>query len=324
MARSCLILSAVVVLGAQLCGAQGVRTRRQKLPTGSEVTLNPEVSSGSQGGKGSAKRCRLLLKLADEYYESKKWGDARRKVDAALTNAVTPELRDECKARQDLLQKQGQALLDEARRLEKADKFGPALREYRSVAAMFGNLPCARDARKALLRLKRDPAARAYADDKTAQAIERQAMRVIERHQRQRQRERARATTRPATTQPADANAPDEPTRVEIIRRLSPRDQVRVIDVLERVAHLYPTTPTGEAAFTDVEKLHEDEEFWSALQKARRRKRIEDLFRQAEALMDAGMTEPAIRKYRKLVRTYPDSPQARKAEVILEAAPSGE
>ncbi len=297
-----ILLSAVAV-----ADGQGVRVRGQALQDGRRVSIDPAVQDNSPSG--SPKRAREFLKFADESFREKRYRRARIQTDKAAANAVTKELREKVLDLYEKLERVGREQLVRAEDLEAAGSSRDAIREYRAIIARFGKLPCADKARTAFIRMRKESRRDGYDPEKRAALMLVDANEILAVQRAELLETRSKRSSDPSD--PNDANAPSQIPRVEVIRRLDGEKLLAVIEAMEAVVNRYPATDTGGAALEDLLSLRDDEAFVARLAKLRRRQAIEELYQAGKALEKAGARKAAIRKYRQLIRTYPESPYAK-------------
>ncbi len=294
----------ILITSVAVASGQGVRVKGQSLQDGRRVSIDPAVQDNTPAG--NPKRAREFLKLAEQSLQEARYRRARIRTDKAAANAITRELRRKVLDLYEQLERVGRKQLVHAEDLETAGSSREAIREYRAIIARFGKLPCADKARTAFIRMRKDTRRDDYDPEKLAAVMLADANETLAA-----QRAKLSESRSKLPSDPNDANAPVEILRVDVIRRLEGEKLLAVIEAMEAVVNRYPATDIGGAALVDLLTLRDDETFAARLAKLRRRRAIEELYQAGKALEKAGARKAAIRKYRRLIRTYPDSPYAK-------------
>jgi tetratricopeptide (TPR) repeat protein len=127
-----------------------------------------------------------------------------------------------------------------------------------------------------------------------------------------------RAASGPAAqTQPTQPSPPVRTSgaaRVAAIQKASPDRQSRAVSTLEKIAKLYPLSPTGTQAAKDLKTLQDDSAFWTAYQAQVAAQQAQSLYNAAEMYRQMGMTAKAIEYYEQVTAKFPASPLAGKAK----------
>jgi tetratricopeptide (TPR) repeat protein len=299
----------ILMTAIAIASGQGVRVKGQRLQDGRQVSIDPAVQDNSPAG--SPQRAREFLKLAEQSLQETRYRRARIQTDKAAANAITRELRRKVLDLYEQLERVGRKQLVQAENLETAGSSRKAIREYRAIIARFGKLPCADKARTAFIRMRKDTRRDDYDPEKRAAIMLTDANEILAAQRAKRSESRSKLPSDPNDANAPDANAAAGISRVDVIRRLEGKKLLAVIDAMEAVVNRYPATDTGGAALEDLLTLRDDETFAAGLEKLRRRQAIEELYQAGKALEKAGARKAAIRKYRQLIRTYPDSPYAK-------------
>ena len=298
--QTTMILLACTLLGATAARGQGIRFRKKGVGMGT-ITESP-----------AARKRRLKKAFSEEVAAAQRemgkqnWREARSHLNIAEGLATEKAQKDQLKGLYLKLEEVGRKLFNAATMQFKAKEYGKALREFQQISVVFGQLPCARDARDAIEQAASVPQVQAVLQDIKASAIDEKVDRIIV----ETLSSEGNGSGEPA--KPAKGT-PRKPRRVNQIRKLPPETQVEVVGLLTTVAEQYPLSPTGKQAEQDLQELYSDEEFRTKLDLQRLVEKAKAALRRAETYRKSGMHEKAREYYKEVVQKYPDSPEADEA-----------
>ncbi len=253
--------------------------------------------------------CERAIADARKYTSERKWGEARKRLDTAGRLAVGSSQLDTVRSAYQKLENEGSRQLVVATKLYEANQYAEALAEFERIARTFGALPSGKLARRAAKQVKKDPVAKAVFQETKAVVVEK----LIERTMRTPSRRASPPAGQPAS-QPATM-----PGRVSLIKQLPADKQIRVVDLLERMARMYALSPTGLRAAADLKSLQGDENFSRKFAAIRFQYKAKSALRKAERFSQAGMKVRALQSYREVVRKFPDTDEAARAAGVISA-----
>lgn len=309
------------VLAAGSLAGIGIRTGHRDR-NGRHVGGGVIKESPAQARARLKKEYNSALTNARRELEGRNWGQARLYLKLAEGAMIDKSQAPPIAALYQKLEKEGRKLLRQAEEKYTRKEYAEALVQYQRIVMAFGRLPCARAARDAVAAAEKNPEIQEVLQEAKAQVLGETIEKIIAR---------ADAAEPPAATGPDKVKGkgpkpkgrPPRPSRVERIRKLNAENQIRVMDLLEKLAKLYPITPTGRRAGEDLQELQSDEEFRLALSQRRLAVKAGAALRRARTYEQAGMGDKAVEYYEQVVRDYPDTPEAREAQSRIDILRAG-
>ena len=287
-----------------------------RLPNGKTIGMGNATKDTKKLMEERKAGFRATMSRAEGNFEKKQWDMARQGIDAAK-HLLTD--KPDVERLVDLMQKmetEGVRQLKGTQKLKESEEYRKYLRELRRISFQFGTLPCGKRAKEMLALAASDPGMQAALQEVKATALEQLVDRVIEGH--------FRAQARSAKTKhPAAGKSPGEtqaagPTtmpagRAERIKRMDLKKQARVVEMLQQIAKLYPHSPTGVRARSDLETLLSDKAFMARLAAAESGREVRRAYSKAETYRKAGLIDKAVLLYKRLIKKYPGTPEANRA-----------
>ena len=261
--RAAFLALALAVAAAASAGVS------QRLPGGTSVRSG-EVKPDAEAERAHQRQsCQAKIDAARERLSEQNWGEARSLLDSASMIAI-----DVAQTRQILslyrqVDTEGRRQLQQATAAYSAGQYLQAIRDLERIRRVFGALPSAMEAKQALERAEKDPAAQAALQEAKAEAVDELIGDILAG---------ARQAASQASSQPATA-----PGRVEQIKQIDLERQVRVVKLLEQVSELYAASQTGKRAAADLEALRADEAFMAVLNRHLHEQKADSLLQQAQA-----------------------------------------
>jgi len=296
-----ILLACTLVACAVAQGGTGIRFRKRGVGMGT-IKEDP-----------AARKRRLKKAFTEEVATAQRemgkqnWREARSHLNVAEALMTEKAQKNQLKGLYLKLEEAGRKLFNAAVKQFKAKEYGKALREFQRISVVFGQLPCAREAREAIEQAASVPEVQAVLQDIKASVVDEKVNRIIAA----KLSSEAGGSHEPA--KPAKGKPPRKPRRVAQIRKLPPETQVEVVDLLTMVAERYPLSPTGKRGEKDLQELYSDEEFRATLDFHRLSERAKAALRRAETYRKSGMIDKAREYYKEVIQKYPDSPEADEA-----------
>ena len=279
---------------------------------GPRAVMAPVKESPAQIRKRLRKEYDDSLAAAKRAFAGKNWTETRIYLKAAQAAMLEKSQAAPIKSLYEKLEKEGRKELDQAEKQYARAEYAKALKAYQLISLKFGQLPCAREARAAIMAARENPEVQSVLLEVVASVLDKQVARIISLAT-------GASSSAGADGDKAAKKAKSEKRgtprsgRIEQIRKLDKDKQVKVMDMLKRIAKLYPQTPTGRRAGADLQELESDEAFREALNVHRLAVKVAAALRRAETYEKAGMLDKAVMYYKQIVRDYPDTPEAEEA-----------
>ena len=332
------VLATLVLVNPVLCFAQG----GGKKPTPPVMPPLPPPGPIAPGGAGSVTgsgaslgiggapdslfpgkeipggdpkiRFEKLMAQADDNILHGKYYEALQAVGAAHVLATDAGQLQMIQTDLIRLEEVAQEWLAKYQRMLAEKNFVEALKGLGLTQRTFGTLPSAVSAAKLLKSAEGDSEVKTALQEVKAQELDEIVALILS------------GDGRPAASGPATQTQPASPTppvrtsgaeRTTAIKNATPDKQARAVSTLEKIAKLYPLSPTGSRAAKDLKALQDDAAFWTAYQAQLGVQQAQSLYNAAEMYRQMGMTAKAIEYYEQVTTKFPASPLAGKAKDAL-------
>ncbi len=211
----------------------------------------------------------------------------------------------------DLLGIEGRRLVTEADDAYGENRYLDALEGYKSISRSFRGMDCGVEALGAVGRLEGDPAVVEAVSESKAIVMDRRLERLIAAGVAARG---VKVTTIKNPIGRQNKINPLPRSRVDLIKQLGAKKQVKAVDLMEGIVRLYGISPTGRRVGKQLQALQADKEFQAELSSYRSAKAISAAMQKADAYRNAGLPAKALKYYGEVIQKYPRSPEAKKAK----------
>ncbi|MCE5276968.1 MAG: hypothetical protein ABFD92_19805 [Planctomycetaceae bacterium] len=282
-----------------------------------KVTVNAPKVPANDVDDAIHQRVAGQIDAARRAISAKNWQQARETLEPLLGVVRSSNQReriDELLAKVDA---EGEIRLQKANTLYTEKKYEQALKGYRAVATIFGQRKAAHEAQAALDKAENDPVVASAFKASKAQAMADQIQAIITTDLA------AQKLPAPAT-QPASESDGDGPTidaalRFDYLKKLQSEPRQNALKLLEMLATLYPDTPAGKQAASDMALVKADKDLQQQMAADQNESRAKQILTVAGNYEKAGMDKIALGKYQEFLKLYPARPEAADVAKRVEA-----
>ena len=281
------------------------------LASGILISMAAAASANGQAASRPAEPPDLqtLVGSASQAAEQRDWQSAARDWRAARGLARTSKDRQQLKPLEGRLKEAALAELKQARQMLRDRAFAEAVERYDWVAQTFAGLTPAAQAQSWLERAAKDPVLRLPYQEVQARKLYRQVDDLVRKSQQQ------TGGGAGSASQPAPMIL-ESFQRAEAIAKLGPADQATAVRLLAQIVREYGQSPTGRLAGADLEALREAGVVHDVQMRQGRREAIR-LLGLAENYRQNGRYDAAREVYERVIREYPETPEADEARRAL-------
>lgn len=273
------------------------------------------IARGTEIGRPTDPRERFkeLIAEAKGLIAKKQWYRAVKTVNKAKALAEDTSQKQEVAKLCEQLDAEGRRRIEECRKAYVGKRYSEALNGYGVILRTFTRLPSAIAARKALKAAESDPEAQSVLQVVKARNLDRLIAQAIDGYKGW---DGKVASASDESGGNGSADTEPKLLRVEKIKRLDLEKRAKVFKLLTTIAKSYPASEQGKRAIADLKVLQENKDFQASLEKHKRGKEAERLFRLAETYRKAKMTARAVKQYNLVAEKFPGTPLAMKSKQL--------
>lgn len=213
-------------------------------------------------------------------------------------------------------------------------KYQPALTVYQKLTMSLAGTPVGAKAKEKMTAAENDPRLKAALQEAQAAALMESVLAVLERNAKP----AATAASAPAgdaspagrgqgegdSFKPAEQSEGDVPKpkydiKAATIAALPPADAAYAYATIQTIAKQYPSAKAGTAAQAVIDEVRADPDLKSKLEKSQQDDAMRQKLALADSYLKAGLKPKAAELYREIVKLYPKTDAAAKAQAALDA-----